>query len=118
MWQSTPEVQLFQSDILFFLPFDILPYQLLVPANCGYEVAASPEVLSHEVPSLFSVDPSQVDRALSLDEPDHLRHRIFRWDRDQHVDVIHKKVPLFDPALLLLGQLAKHLPQVLRDARF
>src|SRR6185503_4370966 len=34
------------------------------------------------------VDTGEMDRALALDELDHLRHRILRWDRDQHVHVI------------------------------
>jgi hypothetical protein len=53
-----------------------------------------------------------MDRALSLDEPDHLRHRVFRWDRDQHVHVIGEKMALLDPAFFLLGQPSKHLSQM------
>ena len=53
-----------------------------------------------------------MDRTLALDEPDHLRHRVFRWDRDHHVHVIGHQMAFFDPAFLLLRQLAEHLPQM------
>ena len=49
----------------------------------------------------------------ALDKTDHLRNRVFRWDRDHHVDVIRHEVTLLDPAFLLQGQLAEHLPEVL-----
>jgi hypothetical protein len=54
----------------------------------AYKVSSGPEVLPHEVRLFLSVYPSKVDRTLPLDEPDHLRHRIFRRDRDHHVDVV------------------------------
>jgi hypothetical protein len=54
-----------------------------------------------------------MDRALPLDKPDHLRHRVLRRDGDQHVDMIGQQVAFFDPALLLLRQLPEYLPNVL-----
>ena len=53
-----------------------------------------------------------MDRALALDETDHLRNRIFRWDGNHHVNVVGHQVPLFDSALLLLRQFPKHLSEV------
>src|SRR6516164_3364662 len=85
---STPQIHLLQAPILLFLFPNIFPYHLLVSPYCGDEVPSRPEVLSYEVPLLLSVHASQVYRALSLDKPDHLRHCVFRWDRDQHVHVI------------------------------
>src|SRR6516165_12313061 len=85
---STPQIHLLQAPVLLFLFPDIFPYHLLVSPYCGDEVPSRPEVLSYEVPLLLSVHASQVYRALSLDKPDHLRHCVFRWDRDQHVHVI------------------------------
>jgi len=45
-------------------------------------------VLPYEVALIFSVYPRQMDRTLALNKPDHLRDRVFRRDRDQHVHVI------------------------------
>src|SRR5215204_1528789 len=59
-----------------------------------------------------TVDPGQVDRALSLDEPYHPRHGVFRWNRYHHVHVISHEMSLFDPAALLRCQLAEHLPKM------
>jgi hypothetical protein len=56
---------------------------------------------------------SNVDGALSLDETNHLRHRIFPRDRDQHVHVIRLQMALLDPAFLLRSQLVKDFPKVL-----
>jgi hypothetical protein len=50
---------------------------------------------------------------LPLMKTDRLRNRIFRWDRDHHVNVIRHQVTLFDPAFLLQRQLAKHILEVL-----
>src|SRR5262245_16478648 len=52
---------------------------------------------------------------LTLDEADHLRHRVFRRDQDQHVHVIRLQMPLLYPAFLLRGQLVEHFPKVLSD---
>src|SRR5215472_3162067 len=71
-----------------------------------------PEVLSHEVALPFPVNPGEMDRALTLDEPDHLRHRVLRWDRDQHMHMIGHQVPFLDLRLLLRGQLVEHLAEM------
>jgi hypothetical protein len=42
-----------------------------------------------------------MNRALALDEPDHLRHRVLRRDLQHHVNVVGHKVTLFNPALFL-----------------
>jgi hypothetical protein len=59
------------------------------------------------------MDPSQVNRALALDVSDHLRHRVFWWDRDHHVNMIDQQMSLLDPAFFLPGQLLEHLAEVL-----
>src|SRR5262245_50502851 len=98
---SAPQVQLLEALVLLFLFPDVLSDDLLVPSHGGDVVASGPEMLTYEIPLPFPIDPSQVDRTLSFDEPHHLRHRIFRWDRYHHVHVIRHQVPLFDPAILL-----------------
>jgi len=45
-------------------------------------------------------------------EANHLRDRIFRWNRNQHMHVIREKMTFRDPALFLLRQPAEHLSQM------
>ena len=59
------------------------------------------------------MDSMRRPRTLALDEPDHLRDRIFRWNRDHHVNMIRHQMAFLDPAFLLHRQSAKHLPEVL-----
>src|SRR5712664_1284224 len=60
----------------------------------------------------FSVYTGQMDRTFTLDEPDHLRNRVFWRNRNHHVNVIRHQMTFFDPAFLLLCQLAKYIPEV------
>jgi hypothetical protein len=76
-------------------------------------IPPSPEVLADEISPLFPVHPGQVYGALSLNVPDHLRHRVFRRDRNHHVHVIRQQVPLFDPAFFLRSKLAEYLTEML-----
>ena len=76
------------------------------------EISPRPEVLAYEVPLLLSVYTSQVDRTLSLDKSDYLRHCVLRWDRDQHMHVIRQKMTFLDFAFLLLGQFAEYISQM------
>src|SRR5947208_11481411 len=91
----------------------VLPDRRLVPSDGGDEVSPGPEVLSYEVAPALTMDPSQMNRALALDVSDDLRHRIFWWDRDHHVDVIDQQMPLLDPTFFLPGQLLEHFAEVL-----
>jgi hypothetical protein len=70
---------LFEALVLLFLVPDVLSDHLLVAPYCGDEVASGPEVLTYEISLPFPVDPGQVDRALSLDEPYHLRPIFNSW---------------------------------------
>jgi hypothetical protein len=54
-----------------------------------------------------------MDRALSLDETLHLRYCILGRYGDHHVNMIGQQMAFFDPTFFLLGQLSKHLLQVL-----
>ena len=53
-----------------------------------------------------------MDRTLALDKPDHLRDRIFRWNRDHHVNVIRHQMTFLDSAFLLQRQLTEHLAEM------
>ena len=61
-----------------------------------YEKSSGPKMLPNEIAFALSIDPGQVDRALSLDIPDDLRHRIFRRYRQQHGHVIGHQMPFID----------------------
>ena len=74
-------------------------------------------MLIHKIELALPVQAGQVNRALPLDEPDHLRHRVLRRDRQQNVNVIGHQLPFFDLAFLLRRQLAEHLAKVLSHLR-
>lgn len=61
------------------------------------------------------VGPGNVDGALPLDEPEDLRHRIFRRDGQQHVYMVEVEMALLHHALALPGQLAQHGPEVFAE---
>ena len=69
-------------------------------------------MLTPEVTSAACERPGDVNGALALQEPDHLRYRVFRRYRDQHVHVVGEQVAFLDAALLLLGELSEHRPKV------
>ena len=102
----TPQVELVKTSVLRLLPLDVLSYHGFVSTYGRDEVSPGPKVLTHKIPLLLSVHAGEVDRTLSLDEPDHLRHCVFRQNRSHHVHVIRQKMPFLDPAFLLPGQLA------------
>ncbi len=86
-----------------------------VSPHRGRRAASRPEVVPNKVPAPLAEVARDMDRALPLDVPDHLRHRVLRWNRDQHMDMIGHQVTLFDLALLLPGQPTEDLPQVLPE---
>src|ERR1700730_19464114 len=61
---------------------------------------------------LLPVDTGQMDRTLALDKPNHLRDRVFRWNRDHHVNVIRHEMAFFNLAFLLQRQLAEDLAEM------
>lgn len=109
---SAPEVQLLEPLILFFLIADVGADGVLVPADRVHEEPAGPEVLTHEVALALSIDSTRVDRALALDEPHDLRHRVFRRDRQQHVHMVGHQMPFLDLRFLLERELPEHFPKM------
>jgi hypothetical protein len=77
------------------------------------KISASPKALADKISLPFSVHTRDVDGTLSLDKADHLRHRVFRRDQDQHMHVIRLHMALLDPTLLLRSQLAEYFPKML-----
>ena len=109
---SSPQSELIQPRVLLLLLPDVLADQRLVPAHGGDKVSAGPQVLSHEVALALPVHPRQMKRALAIDEPDHLRDRVLRRDRDHHVHMIGHQMSFLDSALFLRGPLLEHLSEV------
>lgn len=75
----------------------------------------TPEVLPDKVALALHVSARDVNRALTLDLSDHLRHRILRRNRDHHMNMVRHQVAFFDPDLLLLRQTPHHLSKLLSD---
>jgi hypothetical protein len=103
---------LIRSRLGFFLLPDLLP-DALVRTDCRDEGATGPKCWPTKIALVFPIHPGEVNRALALDEPDDLRHRVLRRYRDHHVYVVRQQV-LLDAALFLRGQSPEHLPRVLR----
>ena len=101
-----------ESLILLLLVADAGPDRLPLSPHRVDEVPSDPEVLPDEVALSFPVNTGEVDRALALDAPDDLRDRMPRRDRDHHMHMVGHKVPLLDPALLLLRKLPEDLAKV------
>ena len=110
--RSLPKPDLIEPLVLFLLIADVLPDGLLISTHRGDEVPPRPEALAHEVALALPIHPRQMNGALSLHEPHHLRYRVLRRYRQQHVYVIDHQVAFFNSAFLLTGQLTEHFAQV------
>ena len=76
-----------------------------------YGVTASPEMLAREI-SLFTGQASDCDGTLPFQKSDYRRHRVLRWNRDAHVNMVWHQVPLNDLALLLFSQRMENCAQL------
>jgi hypothetical protein len=95
-----------------FLTVPIFPDHLFIPPHSRYKISPRPKMLTHEIASTFSINPRHMDRTLALDVSHDLRNCIFRRDRDHHVHVVGRQMPLLDPALLLRGQFFEHFAKM------
>ena len=66
-------------------------------------------MLPYKVALPLPIDTGQMDRTLALDKSDHLRDRVFWWNRNHHVNVIQHEMAFFDSAFLLQRQLAEDI---------
>src|SRR5262245_30262724 len=105
------DLPLLYSFVHGFLVLNVLPNHRLVAAHRRDKVPPGPELLPHKVAHLPAKGARNVNRTLPSEIPHHLRHRILRGNREQHVDVIRAQMPLLHLALLLAGQLPEHLAQ-------
>jgi hypothetical protein len=108
-----------QPQVFLLLVLDVFLDRLFVTPNRTDEIAARPEALPDEIASPLAVRPHQMDCALAFDVPDHVRHRVFWRDRQQHVNVIRKQMSLFDFRFFLSRELTKDFahrpPQFLKE---
>ena len=72
--------------------------------KCGLKAPMTP----HEV-------ASHADRTLAFDIPNHVRHRVFGRNSNQHVDMVWTQVALQYLAFPLLGQCMKNLSKTFPD---
>src|SRR6476620_2840037 len=72
------------------------PYHSFVSTDRRYKISPSPEVLAREIALPLAINTGQMDGALAFDIADHLRDRIFRRDRDHHVNVIRHQMAFLD----------------------
>ena len=109
---SSPKVERFQSLVFFRLLSDVLANHGLFAADRGHPKSSRPKVLNHEIPLPLSVHPRQMNCTLFLAIPYPLRCREIPWNRDHHMHMIRPQMPLFNLALLLLGQPTEYLPPI------
>ena len=70
--------KLVEAIVFLLLPSNVFPDHAFVSTDGRHKVSARPEVLADEIPLPLSERPRDVNRALSLDVPDHLRDRVLR----------------------------------------
>ena len=109
---SLKQSELIHALVLRLLVPDVLPDHGFVSPYGRDEIPSRPEVLTYEVPLPLGERSRDVDRALPLEEPDNLRDRVLRRDRDHHVHVVRHEMPLLDAALLLLRKRSEDRTEV------
>jgi hypothetical protein len=83
-----------------FLITDIASDDLLIVTRRRYQLPTRPKMIAF-VASFAGIFVVNVNRRLALQKADNMRHRIFQWDRYQHVYMLGHEVPFLDPATLL-----------------
>lgn len=92
------QLHLLKSLVVGLLLLDVLSDGYFVSPYGRNAVAACPEVVTDIVALSIKVRPRDVDRALSLDVPNHLRNGVLGRDRDQYVHVVGLRVPERGPS--------------------
>ena len=67
----------------------------------------APRNFDNEPALPLAINSRKMDRAFAFDVPDYLTDRVFRGNRQQHVNMIWHQRAFFDAALPLFGQLSK-----------
>jgi hypothetical protein len=107
--------KLVHFTILQLLVLDVGSDGFLVSSHCRDEIAPSPELVPREIARLALAVLHDPDRILALHEGDHLRHGIFRRDRNEHVNMVGHQMPFLDLALAAPRQFVEHVAKALLD---
>jgi len=114
-----PQLQLFVALLFGFLVPDVLDDRRLIQSHRGHKATSGPKVLAREIPLLSHKKPSDHDRALPFQVPNHVRYRVFRRYPQAHVNVIRPQMPFENLGFLvgrqLVKRLSKHPPDVSID---
>ena len=94
-------MQFIDPSVFCFLLLYVFADFILIFSDCGHKVAPSLEALVHEVPLVSRTCQCNVNSTLALDKTYYLGHRIFRWNRNQHMNMVWHKVTFNHPALFL-----------------
>src|ERR1700722_5318608 len=76
------------------------------------EVTSRPETLTDKPTLALAVNLRKMDRTFAFDIPHHLTHRVFRRNRQQHMDMIGHQMSFLDATFPLFGQLSKYRPKI------
>ena len=98
-WLLVQQCQLIDSLVFLLLFLYVLADLLLIAPHGRDKVPSGPESFTREVSRLSHKRSGDLDRTLSLHVPDHLRYRILRRNRYQHMHMVAQEVPFFYPAL-------------------
>jgi hypothetical protein len=105
-------IHLIEPTILFFLSPYVLSDRLLIHANGGNKIPPGPEMLPRKVLPLSQVHSRNLDGALPLEKPYHLRNPILGRNRHQHVHRVGLQMPFYDLTLLLKGMVLEPWPKL------
>ena len=89
--------------VLVFLVSNVRTHLFQLEADRRHRVPPRPEVLAREVARLPTELPRNGNRALPLQEANHLRHRILGRNGDAPVDMVGHHLPRDDLTLFLAG---------------
>src|SRR5271154_4818407 len=73
---------------------DVFPDDRFVSTYGRDEVSPRPETLTDKPTLALAINSRKMDRTFAFDVPHHLTDRVFRRNRQQHMDMIGHQVPL------------------------
>src|SRR5437868_7124707 len=84
--------------VIIILVTHIATDRILVKTDGGNGIATCPEMLARKVP-FFALQTRHRNGALALQKTDHRRHRMLRWNRNQHVNMVRHQMAFENLAL-------------------
>jgi hypothetical protein len=82
------QAQLFQSAIFCLLTPNVISDDFFVASYGRGEISTGPKILAREIPRSPTKGPGNVNGAFTLDVSYDLSYRIFRRDRDIHMNMV------------------------------